>query len=275
MSVDKEFLGSVKSKRPSWDGESSDESEEEDETVEKCGITKIDISDNPDVTALPVNLPCLAPNLFKLTAAGCSIQGAIVLSQLPPSLTMLDLSRNQITKVDLGGDEADTDRVCYSTFHATMKKSISAPVLQNRNVKQKKFCSHRSHKFLSNLRNLNLSQNNLESLVFLSCLKEQTKVETFDCVFPDLQTLNMANNVLKNVPEHIGKLQKLLCLDVSGNPKIDTLPPELGLCSQLYDLKFNAAYIRDPPRAIIEKKNGKGQLDVPYIRNFLKGVCKQ
>ncbi|XP_065057929.1 leucine-rich repeat serine/threonine-protein kinase 1-like isoform X2 [Rhopilema esculentum] len=275
MSVDKEFLGSVKSKRPSWDGESSDESEEEEETGEKCGITKIDISDNPDVAALPVNLPCLAPNLFKLTAAGCSIQGAIVLSQLPPSLTMLDLSRNQITKVDLGGDEADTDRVCYSTFHATMKKSISAPVLQSRNAKQKRFCSHRSHRFLSNLRNLNLSQNNLESLVFLSCLKEQTKVETFDCVFPDLQTLNLANNVLKNVPEHIGKLPKLLCLDVSGNPKIDTLPPELGLCSQLYDLKFNAAYIRDPPRAIIEKKNGKGQLDVPYIRNFLKGVCKQ
>lgn len=265
----------MKSKRPSWDGE-SEESDEEEDSREKSGLLKLDFSDNKKIVALPEHLPCLAPNLSKLTAAGCGITGPVHIAQLPPGLTILDLSRNQIVKFDVTGSERIADRSCFRPSHVGLSKSESVPVHLNRpRPAAKKLCRHRSHRMLPRLKNLNLSQNNLEELSFMMSQKQNGRTELIDCVMPELQYLYLSNNALKRVPQHIGKVKKLLCFDISGNPKVDTLPPELGLCSQLYDLKFNSQQIRDPPRAIVDKKNAKGHLDVPYIRNFLKGVCEQ
>ena len=262
----------VRSKRPSWDGESSDESDEEEDSRVKSGLYKLDISDNKNLTDLPIHLPCLAPNLCKLTAAGCSIKGQICISQLPPELTMLDLSRNEIKKFDLTGNGSIADRSCFSPTFTKLRKSSSVPTSMNMPKQLKRFCHHRSHQRFNRLKNINLSDNNLEAFLFM---KQNSNSELFDCALPELQTLALANNELKEVPVHIGKIRKLLSLDIIGNTNIDTLPPELGLCSQLYELKFNPLQIRDPNRAIVEKKNQKGQIDVPYIRNFLRGVCEK
>jgi len=264
-------FGTVRSKRPSWDGESSDESDDEEDSKVKSGLFKLDISDNKTLNCLPTGMPCLAPNLCKLIAAGCAIAGSINLSQLPPELLMLDLSRNKIKQFNLSGNEPETDRLCVISTLSRIKRSPSVPTNFNSKKQIKKFCHHRSHLRFPRLRTMHLSDNNLEAFVFM---RHNSSFDLIDCALPDLRTLTLSNNSLKEVPVHIGKIRSLLTLDISGNPSIDKLPPELGLCAQLYDLKFNSAQIREPSKAIIEKKN-KGQTDVPYIRNFLKGVYEQ
>ena len=262
----------VRSKRPSWDGESSDESDNEEDEKVKSGLNKLDISDNKNLTSLPDHMPCLAPNLSKLTAAGCEIQGQISLSQLPPELTMLDLSRNKIEGFDLSGNEPNADRSCFAPTSTKLKKSPSAPSNMNAPKQTRKLCHHRSHQRFLRMKNINLSDNKLKVFLFM---RHDSKKDLIDCALPELQTLTLSNNVLKEVPPHIGKIRKLLSLDISGSNSIDTLPSELGLCSQLYELKFNSAQIRDPNRTIVEKKNARGLIDVPYIRNFLRGVYEQ
>lgn len=261
----------VRSKRPSWDGESSDESDDEQDSREKSGLYKLDISDNKNLNELPVHLPCLAPNLCKLTASGCSIQGRITLSQLPPELMMLDLSRNRISTFDVTGNEPNPDRSCFSLNFTKSRKSSPVPSILK--AKQaKRFCHHRSHQCFLRLKNINLADNILDAFLFT---KQSSLSELLDCALPELQTLTLTNNELKEVPVDIGRLRRLLSLDIVGNANIHTLPPELGLCSQLYELKFNPLQIREPNRAIVEKQNQKGQIDVPYIRNFLRGIFER
>ena len=262
----------LRSRRPSWDGDSDDESDDEEDAKEKLGILKLDVSDNKDLKELPNHLPCLAPNLSKLTAAGCSIEGQINLSELPSELIMLDLSRNKISLFNLTGNEPKSDRSCFSPAVAKLKKSSSVPSNINRPRQARKLCHHRSHERFLRLKNINLSDNSLKSFLFM---KHNSKNDLIDCALPELRTLTLSKNELTEVPAHIGKVRSLLSLDVSGNPSIYSLPSELGLCSQMYELKFNPAQIRDPNRTIVEKKNQKGQIDVPYIRNFLKGVYEQ
>ena len=264
------------SKRPSWDGESDESDDEEETSKEKSGLQKLDISDNKNIRSLPAHLPCLAPNLSKLIAAGCGIDSPVHISQLPFGLTILDLSRNELTKLDLTGREQIRNRACGSRVAHTnlLHKSVSEPTKINKWKAIAKFCRHRLHRQLLQLKTLNLSQNKIEELSF-TIPKQGDQIEAVDCVLPMVQTLNLSTNALKIVPANIGKMRKLGSLDISGNPKIDTLPPELGRCSSLYDLKFNPQQIRDPPRAIVERRRLNGQIDVQYIRNFLKGICEQ
>lgn len=262
----------MRSRRPSWDGESSDESDEEDDLRFKSGLYKLDISGNKGITSLPMHLPCLAPNLCKLTAAECSIQGPICLSQLPPELTMLDLSGNQIQKFDATSNEPAVDRSCFSPTLAKLNRR-SSPYFGAKLPKQmKKFCNHRSHLHFLRLKTINFADNKLGVFLFV---RQHSSSDLFDCALPELQTLTLTNNELNAVPVHIGKLRNLCSLDINGNPNIEVLPPELGLCSKLYELKFNPLQIREPNRAVVEKRNQKGIIDVPYIRNFLKGVCER
>eukprot|EP00794_Sanderia_malayensis_P000449 gene449-1090_t len=258
----------VKSKRPSWDGE-SDDSDDEDEVKDVSGLQKLDISDNK-VRNLPVQLPCLAPNLSKFIAAGCEISNAVYISMLPARLTILDLSRNNVRKVDLSGREpTETQCSCGSMGNARVLVQ-SAPGVMQRVRSSRKLCGHRSHRTLSLLTNLNLSQNKLEEIRFTTDQSDGTST----CVLSAIHTFNISHNQFKIVPPNIEKMKKLAHFEIIGNTKIDTLPPELGLCSKLYELKFNPQQFRYPPRDIIDKKRDNGQIDIPYIRKFLKRVCE-
>ncbi len=262
----------VKSKRPSWDGE-SDDSDDEEETKVKSGLTKLDISNNKNIESLPEQLPCLAPDLTKLTAAGCGISNPVYISSLPAGLAMLDLSRNQITKFDLTGSEPIGMRRCLSTSHSRASKTTSAPEKAN-SRHDKKLCSHCSHDLLIHLTTLNISRNQLEEIRFI-VTKQQGMTETLQCVIPNVHTLNISHNLFRVVPPNIQKIKKLGHLEIIGNARIDSLPPELGMCLQLYELKFNPQQMRYPPKAIIEKKRVNGQIDIQYIRRYLKQVCEQ
>jgi Leucine-rich repeat (LRR) protein len=53
-----------------------------------------------------------------------------------------------------------------------------------------------------------------------------------------LETLNVENNRLENLPPEIGQLNKLVVLDISNN-RLSSLPAELANLTQLRTLKLS------------------------------------
>ena len=145
------------------------------------------------------------------------------------------------------------------------------------------WCRHCRHKRLRHLKRLELSDNGLREVRFVTkghllhktpsmtsvdmenehrsgTLNPSGSVKTSNkgeiCVFPNLISLTLNNNKLEYLTDELGKLIKLGSLDVSNNPltKIPRLPPAIGMLSELWDLNVKGLNLVDPPPSVLEKR---------------------
>ena len=257
----------VYSKRPTWDGNEDDDEDDEDvHYLNKSGLNKLDLSGNR-FTMLPVGLPCLAQNLSRLILKKNKITEVDSITLLPYSLTTLDLSGNGLRKFDLSEQKQKTEDVCF----AIVRKQMSTRPLSYPAVRAK-FCTHCRHRQLSDLTHLVLSDNNLDNLPLSQRVVKGFIESAQKILFPNLKTLDLGKNRLSSVPTFIGKLNRLCSISLENNPNIDVLPSELGLCSELYELKIDQSNIKDPPRNIMEKQTLDGRRDIRFLTGYLRSL---
>ena len=72
-------------------------------------------------------------------------------------------------------------------------------------------------------------------------------------LFPQLSTLEVSRNRLKNVPPHLHLLTNLSCLVLSHNADIDTLPLELSNLDHLWNLEYEGCPLTNPPAVDLDK----------------------
>ena len=203
---------------------------------------------NNQLTALPEGLPCLAPMLLTLKLSKNKISNFGQVSDYPPGLKSLDLSNNG-AKLCINPTKSGNAPTCFQSL-------VLEPQISRR-------CSHSDHNSLHSLHYLNISHNQLRTLVVedssLSLSVSQgpasmqatlhtspTHKETKEyegILFPKLQTLLVRKNSLAEVPEALHKLDQLASLDISDNESIVRLPLSL---SHLNLYSFNYSGISDP-----------------------------
>ena len=262
-------VSQIYSKRPTWEGDTDDDDDEEEvEFMKKSGLNKLDLADNHFVF-VPAGLPCLAPNLSKLNLRKNKITEIDSVSLFPEHLTSLDLSENKLLTFNLNTPNQDTVNDCY----ALVRKSAHPRV---RSKPRRIFCHHRKHKQLFDVTRLILSNNQLEYITLnLSDSNNETNQNVANkqkSFFPELKTFDVSNNRLSKVPTGIGKLSKLCSLTLGCNPGIDVLPSEMGLCSELYELRIEGLQLKDPPKNILEKLTTDGRRDIRSLTGYLKSL---
>ena len=72
-------------------------------------------------------------------------------------------------------------------------------------------------------------------------------------LFPQLTTLELANNRLKNVPANIHLIANLSTLSISHNTEIDTLPLEISNLEHLWSLEYEGCPLTNPPYQDLDK----------------------
>lgn len=258
--VDFTTISQIYSKRPTWGGDSDDSDYDEVDFVKKSGLNKLDVSDN-QLTDIPDGLCCLAPNLSKLCLKKNKITEVNSVVMLPERLSSLDLCENGLKVFDLGASKEEDFSMCYALVRRQTQLRMSYP------ASKRKYCQHRKHKQLPDLTRLVLNNNLLENVPVLA--KHEGSVTV---LFPGLKTLDVTRNKLLKVSQGIGKLTKLCSLYMGYNSNLDSLPSELGLCSELYELKMESLHLKDPPKNVLEKQTADGRRDIRGLTGYLKSL---
>lgn len=271
----------VASFRSLWsDGNQENEDSDDDEDVggqTECPLEKLDLSFN-QLLKFPVALPCLAPNLSKLLLANNNIDVFPTVPEIPERLSHLDLSFNRLQKCVPSCDDRSTDRLCYSPIQkrrASKRRGRSRT--SDSQLVTRLWCRHRRHCVLSHMKRLELNNNSVKQVGFVSSSHTLRKTKSMvsvnggeetaggasstgtsapACVFPNLISLTLNDNELDSLTKELGQLTKLGSLDVSNNPltKHPRLPPEIGMLGDLWDLNLKGLHLIDPPPNVLEKR---------------------
>ncbi|XP_038076820.1 leucine-rich repeat serine/threonine-protein kinase 1-like [Patiria miniata] len=213
-------------------------------------------------------------------------------SAYDPSIGMPDMcysTKSQQLLAEQGLPQAssrlsrDSSLVCGSPN----SPSLLSPVVQ--------FCKHRRHRLLATLRTLDLSSNQIAQMDVIArtvlgmsmSVEEETPGTPGDSseedskpqplqsrgsdlevtlLFPSLNALSVANNMIGEVPTDIQYLTKLSSLKLNGNERISTLPPELGRLN-MYDLKVDGCRLTEPLASMFKTELVKDVLG--YLRSIL------
>ncbi|XP_046393381.1 leucine-rich repeat serine/threonine-protein kinase 1 [Ischnura elegans] len=89
-------------------------------------------------------------------------------------------------------------------------------------------------------------------------------------MFPNLSMLDISNNHLREIPLNIHELNNLSVLNLSGNPGICELPPQMGLLSRLWNLSTRGCSLQEPLRSMIDSKKYKTMDVVGYLKSVLE-----
>ncbi|XP_063218267.1 leucine-rich repeat serine/threonine-protein kinase 1 isoform X2 [Bacillus rossius redtenbacheri] len=250
-------------------------------------------------TTLPAALPCLAVSLTRLNMSYNSLRTMGHITSYPSSLKQLDLSHNQVClwptlPLVEGGDLVEHSvTMCYCPGDSLAAKMPAKMPLHTgrrslRSAILNCVCTHRRHLRLDNLRTLVLADNDLprvllaldsecgaapsdeeesdwDVLVGSSAAQSKTRL-----MFPNLSMLDISNNELREIPLNIHELSNLSVLNISGNPEISELPPQMGLLSRLWNLNTRGCSLQEPLRSMIDSKKYKTMDVVGYLKSVLE-----
>ncbi|XP_049858112.1 leucine-rich repeat serine/threonine-protein kinase 1 isoform X1 [Schistocerca gregaria] len=267
--------------------------EEHDENCSK--LSALNLAHNL-FTGVPIALPCLAVNLTRLNLSYNSLRSMSHITSYPSSLKQLDVSHNQICcwpslpQIDGVDGSEHSVTACYSLIDAGMKGSTKIPLMPGRRSLRSTIlnyvCTHRRHLRLDNLRTLILSDNNLSRIQLStdddggSSVSEEDETD-WDLLnspassknrlmFPNLSMLDISNNQLREIPQNINELSNLSVLNVSGNPDICELPPQMGLLSRLWNLNTRGCSLQEPLKSMIDSKKYKTMDVIGYLKSVLE-----
>lgn len=152
------------------------------------------------------------------------------------------------------------NKLCFLDLRRNQLKSIPATLLEMPNLRELKLCHNKivelpkQCKWSSSLKTLYLSDNQLQTL-------------PSSMAGAKLSIFYIARNNLYEVPMCICAITTLQSLDLSGNPRLTQLPPQMGRLTNIEMLKLeNLDQLTDPPEEI--KKNGIKT--IMYLRNILR-----
>ena len=198
-----------------------------------------------------------------------------------------------------GSVSTQLSATCYSVVEGErppIRRRVSDEV-KVVNSPMNRLCRHARHKKLSNLKRLDLGNNQIKDInlilpnrsrlasdsvaaqnsrsrkgsTLLSDKEVVRKTKADHILFPSLQTLYISNNPVTTLPRDIGMQSKLGALHLNYT-EVTHLPPELGLLSDLWDLQYQGLQLQNIEPNVLERKRTKDV--VGYLRSVLeKYVC--
>lgn len=201
-------------------------------------LETLDLSCN-QLSMIPRGLACLAPLLKTLKLNENCITHLGHLSDYPPMLGTLDVSRNALVQ-------------CVQPSSQPPK----VVCIQSQLEHKRSSCSHLNHTSLPQLKFLYLGDNQLTNLLLEAEVVEGAEGERaggggkgggqpkLQLLFPKLQSLRLSNNRLNEVPQSLYKHERLCELALDGNTEITHIPSNLHVLTDLFILKCEG--ISDP-----------------------------
>ncbi|XP_064473089.1 leucine-rich repeat serine/threonine-protein kinase 1-like isoform X2 [Ornithodoros turicata] len=241
--------------------------------------------------SVPPMLACNAPQLARLNLSYNRLSGMGPVTSYPNGLRHLDLSCNQIASWPTSRN-AEAVQACYVAQAEPLSQNKSSPKSVAAKKNRCQSCPHRRHYRMENLRTLVLANNKLTSLQlttddddaddrqstdaadskseFTAFTPQETTPLKARIQFPNLSMLDVSNNELTEVPVMLSELTGLSVLNLSGNPGIVQLPPELGLLNKVWNLNLRGCSLQDPLRSMIESRKYKTTDIVGYLKSILE-----
>lgn len=267
----------------------------------QVGLKQLRLAHNK-FSIFPNCLACCASSLEVLNLSENPLECVGSISDLPPTLTELNLSRcglKDLLPWRQAGLDAGKDLTCLgcgrgppSSRYSALGDSPSSrasPLLAGResysSLALATTCPHRSHCSLPQLEKLNLSNNKLESVVLtrttdghsvsvdtqsISFGLESEEIQN-RLLFPVLSDLDLSINFLHSLTSDIGEQADLKILSLRGNRNLHELPSKLGLLKKLWKLDLELC----PLDGAIQDFLQNSRFPVRDILGFLLSVLEE
>ena len=243
--VDKRRSSSVTSPDTGSDENSDMKYDENDDPSVLCNLRQLDLSHNK-FTSVPKDLVCLAPKLEKLILNCNSITDMDLVKDLPATITTINLQSCGIK--DASAKRSLTQK-CGDVLHLIAGAEPTTG-----------YCDHCSHDYLASLGSLNLKNNKLSTLQVAGYHNN-----THHPLFPALSVLDVSNNQMVKVPDHLELLTELSSLNLSDN-LITSMPFSISQLSQLWVINLENLNLSNVPSAILDSHSAT------ELKNYLKNL---
>ena len=224
------------------------------EEYETSVLSSLNLSQNM-FTKIPVQLPCLAPNLQRINMSHNQITSVDLVHSIPRNVSSVRLDHNFIENMDA---QQPPLSICSSPCMLLLLQPSESNC-----------CTHTAHNRLKSLLTLTLGHNRLKDFkaVDIGASLDVTNVVCSVVVhFPQLSILSLEHNELTSVPSGILSLTSLNSLNLAHNTGITSLPSKMGLLS-LSSLNLDGLSLAEIPINLIQKPSPR------YLLGFLKGIC--
>ena len=221
-----------------------DEDDVDDPSV-LCNLRQLDLSHN-NFTSVPKDLVCLAPKLEKLFLNCNNIIDMDLVKDLPTTIATVNLQSCGIK--DASAKRSSSQR-CGDILHLIAGEDPSTG-----------YCEHCNHDYLASLGSLNLKDNRLSTLQVAGC-----HGNTHHALFPVLSVLDVSNNQLVKVPDHLELLIELSSINLSDN-LITVMPFSISQLSQLWVINLENLHLSNVPSAVLDSHSAT------ELKNYLKNL---
>ncbi|KAI6202441.1 Protein kinase domain containing protein [Aphelenchoides besseyi] len=246
---------------------------------------------------LPDCLACYCPRLIKLDLSNNEISSLRSVECLPPTLKHLNLMQNRLSAMfrrpdtlalhcyapssESGSSNAGAAARSRSKSVARNQQRSLSIIRASKEIENHDLCAHKMHCRLENLKTLNLSQNQLQTLDLFIPFETRHVDSMPDAanwkemqlrshlIFPVLTNLDVSHNELKLLPSNISLLTQLAVLNLSENRQLEKLPVELGLLEKLWSVSVGGCLLKDPLKEIVASGNFKTMDLLSFLRNEL------
>ena len=225
------------------------------EEYETSVLSSLNLSQNM-FTKIPVQLPCLAPNLQRINMSHNQITSVDLVHSMPRNVSSVRLDHNCIENMDA---QQPPLSICSSPCMLLLLQPSESNC-----------CTHTAHNQLKSLVSLSLGHNKLKDFQTVHIdtnLDAENVVCSVVLHFPQLSILSLEHNELTSVPSGILSLTSLNSLNLAHNTGIVTLPNNLGLLS-LSSLNLEGLSLAGIPINLVEKYSPK------YLLGYLKGIVQ-
>ena len=200
-------------------------------------LSSLNLSYNK-LTNFPKQLTCFAYHLHKLNISNNPIRDLYIHS-LPPYMKFMSANGCSLENIEIGEN----------------------------------LCNHKTHTSLMNLTYLNLKGNKLKWFHF--SFKSDMDPKNHNLIYPELESLDLSNNLLRGLDTNIQNQKRLNSLILSGNHDLISLPLELSHLSdtlsllQLDDIpNLTTSYLR-------EYQSHQSPIELVRLLSYMKSAMKR